>query len=265
LENNGTLTSTQKLNVYVCGDDSDDTGHPDFNTVYAEGQLDCSTITSAAWYTITFDYWDYAKALQTAAMGSKYYIAIKPEGDTSSLYAKWNYDVQTGGVAYRDTTYCMVNSDSDTPSSQSTADYCFKLYAARMYTVTILVTDAYQADEDLTSWGNVYVNLDETGGRNSKLTYIGYELRPNNSGWTGTYTETTNTGAIIGTNRWIKLKMTFARPTGWTLHKMDSFTLRSLRVTYNTQTLADTLSSSCTDEGRYWYTCKIKFPFQTVS
>ena len=69
LENNGTLTTTQKLKVQITVSKGTSPYEPDFDYVMAEASYDLNGVTAAAWYTITFDYWDYPKTMSVYGTG----------------------------------------------------------------------------------------------------------------------------------------------------------------------------------------------------
>lgn len=229
------------------------------------GTADSSPISTGCWVFCEMDYWDKPQNMYDGDLTAKneVHIAIKVTGDSDAAYIQWGYN--SAGEAYGDGM--MVNSDSENPSGQADLDYAFEIYGRHFfggYDVEITTT-AFQADSDLVNWGSVYAVLDEAVildsdyTRNTKLTKVEYEVLSEDTGW-GSWTETTNGGAITGTNRWLKLRFTFARSTGNAMVDMDSFTLRSVRVSYNVQDLTEKLISSAIWEDRYLLTCKMSDP-----
>lgn len=246
LENNGTLTTTQKLKVQITSVTGEDPYEPYYDKIYAEASYDLDGVTTAGWYTITFDYWDYPKSFWGLGL---VFIVVKAVGDTDALYVKWHYAT---GNPYANGQ--MVNSDDATPGTQSDKDYTFQLYTNEIWTNSWVQTDSYEAAESTRQeWGTVNFNLDETGGRNMKLHKLEYNLSADDSTWDG-WVEVEN-GAYLGVscavNKYIKFKAQFTRSTGSSEINMDSFTLVSIRLTYTTQDFDETLIDSVIYKDNY--------------
>ena len=260
LKKTGTLTSAMKLNVYLCANNSDD--EPDFNNVYAQGQMALNGVisTTGDWYTITMSYWDYPQnMLNGSATPPQLWIACKADGVDASNYISWAYQA-TG--AYTNGT--MKNSDDSTPASQAAADYLFNLYGKYFFFNGYLITLSAQASADFTCWGTITVNLDTStiGGyiRNSYLWSLRYELSADSSSWDPAV-EIENGGTIDSvdlTKRYIRITVSFRRPSATGILENDSFTLRSVMATYYTQSIDKQLIGSAVYKNRYWLSLRKK-------
>lgn len=190
-------------------------------------------------------------------------LAVKVTGDDDSNYLQWGYN-SAGGLDEGQ----MVNSDGETPTSQSDCDYAFILatmwYYHNKYT-SYVVFAPYQAPSDLINWKKIEIELEdktlEDYVRHSIIDTVYYEVRDANSGW-GSWTLTTNGGAISGTGRWIALKIRFCRPSGVHRSKMDSFSMPKIKLTYYTQNEATILHGSAIYKDRYYVSAKIVDPDQ---
>jgi hypothetical protein len=253
--NNGTLTSTQKLNVFITDTKTDDIGVvvPDMSVIYAEGQYsDCSGITEPGWITVVMSYWDYPQALGTIGDPTyKMAIVVKPVGDTTALYVKWGYAAEgtySGGQ--------MINSDKYTPGSQYLCDYCFRLNCENFTPVARIITDAFNAsaDDDFVNWISVELEEDTKTARNytkrTKLTALEYSTSANGSDWDD-YVETENGGDISAAKKYVKFRLTYRRKSGASADDGDSFALIAVRANYNTQAITQKLVKGVMWDDRY--------------
>lgn len=218
---------------------------------------DTDPIGTGCYLVCDMDYWDIPQNLYDgSSTPPTIFMAIISDGDTDSNYFSWGYKETTS--SYSDGR--MYNSDDSTPGDQANCDYTFKICGDMFNHTATIETGTITGDSELTRWDKVFVTLDTntTGDytRVSILEKIEYEVEATNANW-GTWVETTNGGEISGTGRYLRLKLTFKRPTDGSPRYMDSFTLRSVKSTFLTQTLADTLIDSAVFEDRYWLSCKI--------
>jgi len=263
LKKTGTMTSSIKLNVYMCGTTEDEYGNlrADRGKTFAEGQIVGTSVTNSTTGEVidcTMAYWDYPQSMfAVSSTVPKTAIVVIPEGDDASNYMSWGY-VAAGGY----TGGQMQNADETTPGDQSTKDYYFIVYTKTFYANAVVETSAFYADSDIVSWINVSPEFDKKtlGGytRITKLKKIEYALGGNDPtpSW-GSYTTVTSSGGLTGSDRNIKFKFTLSRSTAASLLYQDSFTLVNVKTTYSTQTKTNTLVKGIIWEGRYLLACNI--------
>jgi hypothetical protein len=225
---------------------------------------DLGSIADGMFVFIPMTYFDYPQTMRPYGQTvlPKIYLAAKITGDDADNYLQWGYtetDVKTN--------FHMRNSDLSTPEDQDELDYAFKVYERPWnYAQGYIETTPYYITETFQYWHSVSVTLDEkvieTYVRESLIEKIEYEIRTANSGW-GTYTETTNGGGLSGSlsdGRWIKLKITFNRPTAYADGYVDSFTVKDIRVRYIIEPVENALVGAAIWENRAWFSMEMTYP-----
>jgi len=224
---------------------------------------DSLQFTSGAHIDIAFSYWDYFHCLYPRTYSS-IMVVLRTEGTDSSNYISWAYKATTnpyqGGY--------MKASDNTLGFNGLTDDWRFILYGKTIPATCTVTTEEYIAtDPGFARWGNINVTLDKSvlpkwaeqgylmrTERVSDIMKVEYETSATGS-FTGTWTEVENGGIIPDdTNLYIKFKITFENFLGTSWY--DGITLLSIRCSYSTQTVADSLISAEIWEDRYWLATK---------
>ena len=263
LANNGTLTSTQKLNIFITATKTDERGKtvPDFSIVYAECQRALDDVDSANWLSdqdngvVLFDYWDYPQPVSGGSAVPTLALVVKPVGDTDALYAKWCYPTSSGtGGQYASGE--MVNSDDLTPASQADTDYTFKLYLRNFAEEAVIVTNAFDASAETSfvHWDELNIEMDDKTAngymRKIKLVKAEYALSANGTDW-GAYVTMNSLRDIASTSKYIRFKLTFRRATSASADNSDSFTIVTFKAFYTIQATTQTLVKGIMWDDRY--------------
>lgn len=260
----GTMTSSHKVNVFITATESDaqSVDHPDFGKVYAEGQLIGTSVTSTTgeWIYVPMTYWDYPQNCYDGVplTSPKIAIAITTEGNDAVDYISWGYNSAGGYGNGR-----MVNSDAATPTSQEDYDYAFEFNGKWFENEATVETDSFLADSGtFVYWKSVVASIDKSTfndyTRYSKLQRTEYALSDNGSSWDA-WVELESDGDIAGTKLYIKFKFSFRRPypQPYNWAQNDSFTLISIKVSYVTQDVIESLIASVVWEGKYLLACDV--------
>jgi len=192
------------------------------------------------------------------------FITVKPQNVEAANYLSLGYDSggsYTGGE--------MVNFSEYIGTASRVKDYAFKVVLGNFRNSGYVYTSGFYADSDLDKWDRVDYKLDETGlsgydctnsqghksTRYSELKTIEFDMGGDAAtpSWDDSWTDCTN-GIISKSthDRWIRFRLYFERWTAGTATAIDSFTLKSIKITYWTQELKKRLISSAIFEDRYW-------------
>jgi len=234
-------------------------GSPDIAYVNEPVVGDSSPISTGCWVYFPIQYRDNPQNLYNgdALYPPTFFIAIKTTAMDDTNYISWNYTTVAGGGSYASGR--MYNSDETTPASQDLCDYTFSLYCMGFWTTATIETDTLDVSEEgKEEWRSVNVsyNSDSIAGytRQMVLDEIRYQIKPSDSGWTldaGGGTVVENGGGIIGDGDFLRLLISFKRPTGTTWIFNDSFSLQSIQVSYSTEVMEKKLIDSAVYRGNY--------------